>query len=767
MAKAASLLRPGMSNPWPALRSDPRRHIRTSFDLRRLAHARTLTSGGVFARLTALSPFPFSQAALKAIRSPHRLAKHGGLHLMGFGMALSTLSLPTPSRMYSKDPKRIEAYVPKVEGRAVCPLCGGGSPDTWHYSALCPATAEGRELCRTRAAHLLGAVGVGNCVSIPALIDWLRGAVREDLEAGDLELIQEGFSFEKGGVFLRVLLFSNLPDTSAIPVPLDCMNGKQWPFLLCKADEWPGDPGAHRVRILVWPEGLTRQAPTGAPFPVALYYLGSALPPAMRRDHAGKLASLLAVSAYGGATGMSLTWPGESPLPLDTLPMAVTDSILDSWGLLPSAPASAPSDTEYTRSLSWLGLLPSVFPTEVDALLKIIGTKERTGLLEKVAVTILSSQFQSWKVARTLIREALRAHRKAARAPRGSRWTGRGYSPLSFQTSLAGSILSAVARVGAGRAVTKAKMYQECLRKGVPVRLRPLAWLMRDAPLVGEWTPLRPQVAFPEIPGATYAAGGDPAPLPNAWIFEIPVSAPVVVDGPPPASPFSADLSQMEFQRYGEAMEGSLPDLWSDRPDLDIRCLRPGHRVSQKVVDLFCAKLGAGCQPAGDWHIADSNLFTHLHSASPPPRGACVKLAKLVRDKEYILLPCCLSEHWILVLLRSGATGGRPVVHIFNSIPGHLDRALLRTLRGALGKSLPEVSEWPKSWINLRIPCQRQAKGSVDCGVHLMYNAASLAMRFVFGADSGPAFHPDSMRIRAAAIIAAEPGTPNWSFELP
>ena len=139
----------------------------------------------------------------------------------------------------------------------------GASPQ-WHYAALCLATAEGTELCQTRLANFFGAVGVGNCVSIPALIDWLRGAVREDLEAGELKLIQEGFSFEKGGVFLRVLLFSNLPDTSAIPVPLDCINGKEWPFLSCKADEWPGDPGAHRLRILVCVAGRSHTAGPGS-----------------------------------------------------------------------------------------------------------------------------------------------------------------------------------------------------------------------------------------------------------------------------------------------------------------------------------------------------------------------------------------------------------------------------------------------------------------------------------------------------------------------
>ena len=252
-------------------------------------------------------------------------------------------------------------------------------------------------------------------------------------------------------------------------------------------------------------------------------------------------------------------------------------------------------------------------------------------------------------------------------------------------------------------------------------------------------------------------------PPPPEWVCTLPVANPFPVDPRLYPSPFLAPLSGEEQERACVVMEGDWLGLPLTREDLDVRCLRPGRRLSQTIVDLFFTKLGEFCRPYEGWHFADSNLFAHLHNSSPPGRGACKSLARLVLRHEFVVMPCCLSDHWILVLIRNGAAGGRPLVHLLNSVPGLEQGALVGTLRAALGTPVLNLQGWPITpWAFARIPCQRQAPESVDCGVHLLYNAVSLALRFVHGAASGPDFDPALMRSRAAAAIAAEIGTPPW-----
>ena len=381
---------------------------------------------------------PFNLTALRAIRNPHRLAKLGGLHLLGFGLMLAALSLPTPSKMFSVNPKHIGSYCPRVEGKLVCPLCGDGHPDTWHYAGLCKATEEGRAVCMARVVNLLHNHRDPSSFQrmCAPLVDWLwkatMGEERPDETSGLIAL--GNCIMDEGPLGVRYLVGPYLPpQPSEAPASLAWAEGRDWPFLLHRADQWPGPLGARRRLILLWPEGCFPSLRTSeegnvewSPYPVALSYLGEGTPPPVRRGMAIRLAEILANFCREGATGMSLFWPGEIPLPLDTLPHPLQTEILGRWRLLPTPLAGAPlPESHCSLAMSWLGLLPSIVGNDVvQEELARMGAEARDALLEKVAVTILSCQFRTWRNTRALIKQALRAHKKAARSPGTSAWNG-------------------------------------------------------------------------------------------------------------------------------------------------------------------------------------------------------------------------------------------------------------------------------------------------------------------------------------------------------
>ena len=160
-----------------ALRSDPRRHIRRAAAGVASAHSCTLTSGGIVARLFAEEPPPVNMGVVIDLRSAATAARNGAAHLMGFGVGMTSLSLRTPSRIYTKDPERAEFYSPKRNGKHVCPLCYAEECDSWHYLTTCPATASLRDLCRARVYHLVRRYGPASPPLLALLGEWVYRAL--------------------------------------------------------------------------------------------------------------------------------------------------------------------------------------------------------------------------------------------------------------------------------------------------------------------------------------------------------------------------------------------------------------------------------------------------------------------------------------------------------------------------------------------------------------------------------------------------------------
>jgi hypothetical protein len=234
-----------------------------------------------------------------------------------------------------------------------------------------------------------------------------------------------------------------------------------------------------------------------------------------------------------------------------------------------------------------------------------------------------------------------------------------------------------------------------------------------------------------------------------------------------PVPPILFPLSHEDQRLYSDVISGMDPSTpLGTNPSLDVRCLRPGKRISESVMDAFFQKLSIWVEHNPDWGVAQSDLFAHLRHSSPPSRGACSKLARLLRAKDFALLPCCLYDHWILVLIRSNRLSGpleHRVIYLVNSLGTHLDHLLMSVLNEALGMNLP-FDSWPLTWSQAKIPCQQQGQGSVDCGIHVMHNALSLAARFSLGFFAGPSFSPSDFRIRAAAAIASPVSSALWGL---
>ena len=91
LAKGAANLPVGSTDPWPegeleysllhrgkAIRSDPRRHIRDSFERSSLDHACTLGSGGMFARIMTQDAHPFTPHCVEGHPQPTQTREAGG-----------------------------------------------------------------------------------------------------------------------------------------------------------------------------------------------------------------------------------------------------------------------------------------------------------------------------------------------------------------------------------------------------------------------------------------------------------------------------------------------------------------------------------------------------------------------------------------------------------------------------------------------------------------------------------------------------------------
>jgi hypothetical protein len=184
-------------------------------------------------------------------------------------------------------------------------------------------------------------------------------------------------------------------------------------------------------------------------------------------------------------------------------------------------------------------------------------------------------------------------------------------------------------------------------------------------------------------------------------------------------------------------------------------------------MDLLFGRLAEWGARNPEWEFIKSDLFAHLRSSSPPPTGACERLAKLLKEKDFVMLPCCLEDHWILVIIRSTRLAGSPTnrnIYMFNSLGNQHERRLLSILNAALGTHLPGTMMWPLTWRPVSVPCQQQKPGSVDCGIHVMHNALSLASRYAIGLVAGTRFSPKDFRVRAGVAIASPVSAAPWSL---
>ena len=293
LAKLAAGLKPGQVDSSPggdfpfrlhhrgkAVRSDPRHFIKSAGADRQKAHLLSLKRSGLLARL--VSEGHASKTALLALRSPHELAKHGALHTLAFGVALFTLSLLTPDRMYGSEPSRLSAYVPRDGEDPLCPLCGAKHPDTWHYAGLCPALTPCRETCMARVVNLINSAGRGLIPLLHPLSDWLQRVVRT-IPADPALVCFSGDSRPEGEdakrFCLRVMIATGRGASDDPLSPSGWHEGTDWPFVLCPVSdpqELEDPPGLHTV--LVWPEGsfpvpTDGDSPSWLPYAVTLPHL--------------------------------------------------------------------------------------------------------------------------------------------------------------------------------------------------------------------------------------------------------------------------------------------------------------------------------------------------------------------------------------------------------------------------------------------------------------------------------------------------------------
>jgi hypothetical protein len=375
-------------------------------------------------------------------------------------------------------------------------------------------------------------------------------------------------------------------------------------------------------------------------------------------------------------------------------------------------------------------------------------------------------------MARTLITEALEAHKGLAVGRRKPEERTRAFSLSNLHRSPASVIARIVSEsLSSEKPLDQKQLSEECARKGVPTRYRGTAWLWHEAtksiPL--SLTPVNEAKRWilPRISGATYRALGEPQ-LAKEWQLDLPVNNEVVGEQRRPTSPLLHPVSEAERELYLKVTSGEVPGLpLQGNPLLDVRCLLHGRRISESIMDRLFGKLAEWGSLNPEWAFVQSDLFAHLRSSSPPHVGACQRLAKLLSEHDFVMLPCCLHDHWILVIIRSTRLVGNPAnraIYIFNSLGSHLERQLLSILNAALGTSLPERQMWPLTWSSVTIPCQRQKEGSVDCGIHVIHNALSLTSRYAIGLVAGPRFSPVDFRIRAAAAIASPVTTSPWSI---
>ena len=152
----------------------------------------------------------------------------------------------------------------------------------------------------------------------------------------------------------------------------------------------PRDKSTRLHPVLIWPPGSFPAPDAGDGSPVwrsasVSLCLRAGDPTEFGLGSLMSLSDILACGCKSGATGMSLSWPGQDTIPLDVYTPRLMHYGLEAWGLLPAFPsARPPAKGTWSADLTWLGLLPASFPHDAQVLLKDMPPKERRDLLLRV-----------------------------------------------------------------------------------------------------------------------------------------------------------------------------------------------------------------------------------------------------------------------------------------------------------------------------------------------------------------------------------------------
>jgi hypothetical protein len=206
---------------------------------------------------------------------------------------------------------------------------------------------------------------------------------------------------------------------------------------------------------------------------------------------------------------------------LDGIPHPSQDTILQEWGILPSNPSHDLPESGWAPEFTWLGLLPSRLPEGVKERLSALPEKSRQDLIRQVAITIVSSQFDLWATAKSLIVSALEAHRAHVRAKGKGVWLARAFSRPRTKTIGLRIIDAISAARSLGEPPSRDDFFTTCLSHGVPRRFRALAWqrlrsFACPSPVKG-----RIKWDLPRLAGAAYRAINGPLP-PLTWELDFP-----------------------------------------------------------------------------------------------------------------------------------------------------------------------------------------------------------------------------------------------------
>ena len=412
-----------------AVRGDPRKSLRDVARARFFDHWCALRVGGVLAR--AIADKEISIPSLRAMRSRRNLSSIGAAEAHNLAFCLRSFSLRLPSRMYRSDKGNWPLLPRSPSGRPLCPLCGGSSPDQWHYALECRQMEEPRQTVRVVMRSLIASTesAVTQPLSLVSLLcGWLRRACKV---VGPLPRRPWGSYPAPAGAFLLDCLphggFGPDRDIEApsMAKPLIALIGRTRAlptFVLLPGSLAPATCAELRtlkVRFSIhmvtppgrWP-GLVLPRVVGEPtwfLSESVWLLSwgrapniEAPPPEVLSD----LSSLLSSRLRYGSLELAFHW-GKLSWPLDAVDHPNLLPELATWNMLPPTPCSRISSVKAAGPRrTWMGVLPFDRPQPL-ALLSKCSPGQAKALWAKVESVLSSGIAYLFKAAMSLIAQDL------------------------------------------------------------------------------------------------------------------------------------------------------------------------------------------------------------------------------------------------------------------------------------------------------------------------------------------------------------------------